>query len=63
MCGCFAWESIDVVNNKKISEVGLRLTKSTEPPGQMPLVVNVVVVGSFEEGEQKISTASNVVMV
>jgi len=36
---------------------------TTEPPGQKPLVVNVVVVGLFEEEEEKISIASDVVKV
>jgi len=35
----------------------------TEPPGQKPLVVNVVVVGPFEEEEEGISIASDVVKV
>jgi len=33
----------------------------TEPPGHKPLVVNVVVVGPFEEEEVGISVASDVV--
>ena len=32
-----------------------------ETPGQKPLVVNGVVVGSFEETEEEIGKASNVV--
>jgi len=35
----------------------------TQPPGQKPLVVNVVVVGPFEEEEEGISIASDVVKV
>jgi len=34
-----------------------------EPPGHKPLVVNVVVAGPFEEEEEKIGIASDVVMV
>jgi len=33
----------------------------TEPPGHKPLVVNVVVVGLFEEEEEGIGIASDVV--
>jgi len=33
----------------------------TEPPGHKPLVVNVVVVGPFEEEEEGISVDSDVV--
>jgi len=36
---------------------------STEPPGHKPLVVNVVVVGPFEEEEEGIGIASDVVKV
>jgi len=35
----------------------------TEPPGHKPLVVNVVVVGPFEEEEEGISVTSDVVKV
>ena len=35
----------------------------TEPPGHKPLVVNVIVVGPFEEEEERTSIASNVVKV
>ena len=35
----------------------------TEPPGHKPLVVNVVVVGPFEEEEEGICIASDVVKV
>ena len=35
----------------------------TEPPGHKPLVVNVVVVGPFEEEEQGTGVASDVVKV
>jgi len=34
-----------------------------EPPGHKPLVVNVVVVGPFEEEEQGTGVASDVVKV
>jgi len=33
----------------------------TEPPGHKPLVVNVVVVGPFEEEEKGISIASDMI--
>ena len=36
---------------------------TTEPPGQKPLVVNVVVVGPFEKEEEGIGIASDVVKV
>ena len=35
----------------------------TEPPGQKPLVVNGVVVGPFEEEEEGIGVASDIVKV
>jgi len=35
----------------------------TVPPGHKPQVVNVVVVGPFEEGEEGISVTSDVVKV
>ena len=35
--------------------------KTKEPPGHNPLVVNVVVVGPFEEEEEGIGVASDVV--
>jgi len=35
----------------------------TEPPGYKPLVVNVVVVGPFEEEEEGTGVASDVVKV
>jgi len=35
----------------------------TEPPGHKPLVVNVVVVGPFEEEEEGIGVTSDVVKV
>ena len=34
-----------------------------EPPGQKPLVVNVIVVGPFEEKEEGTGVASDVVKV
>jgi len=34
-----------------------------EPPGHKPLVVNVVVVGPFEEGDEGTGVASDVVKV
>ena len=37
------------------------LAQTTEPPGHKTLVVNVVVVGAFEEEEEGISVASDVV--
>ena len=37
--------------------------ETTEPPGHKPLVVNVVVVGPFEEEEERTSIASDVVKV
>jgi len=36
---------------------------TTEPPGHKPLVVNVVVVGPFEEEEEGINIPSDVVKV
>jgi len=36
---------------------------TTEPTGHKPLVVNVVVVGPFEEEEEGIGVTSDVVMV
>ena len=39
------------------------LAKTTEPPGQTPLVVNRVVVGPFEEEEMGTAIASDVVKV
>ena len=38
-------------------------TQTTEPPGHKPLVVNVIVVGPFEEEEERTSVASDVVKV
>ena len=35
----------------------------TEPPGQKPLVVNGVVVGTFEEEEEGTGVASDIVKV
>jgi len=37
--------------------------QTTEPPGHKPLVVNVVVVGLFEEEEEGTGVASDVVKV
>jgi len=37
--------------------------ETTEPPGHKPLVVNVVVVGPFEEEEEGTGMASDVVKV
>jgi len=37
------------------------LAQTTEPPGHKPLVVNVVAVGPFEDEEEGISVASDVV--
>ena len=37
--------------------------QTTEPPGQKPLVVNVVVVGPFEEEEEGTGVTSDVVKV
>ena len=37
--------------------------QTTEPPGHKPLVVNVVVVGPFEEEEEGTGIASDVVKV
>jgi len=37
------------------------LAQTTEPPGHKPLVVNVVVVGAFEEEEEGIGVASDIV--
>jgi len=37
--------------------------RTTEPPGQKPLVVNGVVVGPFEEEEEGTGVASDVVTV
>jgi len=37
--------------------------QTTEPPGNKPLVVNVVVVGPFEEEEKGTGVASDVVKV
>jgi len=34
-----------------------------EPPGQKPLVINGVVVGPFEEEQEGIGIASNIVQV
>jgi len=39
------------------------LAQTTEPPGHKPLVVNVVVVGLFEDEEEGIGVTSNVVKV
>jgi len=39
------------------------LSQTTEPPGHKLLVVNVVVVGPFEEEGEGISTASDVIKV
>jgi len=39
------------------------LAQTTEPPGHKPLVVNVVVVGPFEEEEDGIGVTSNIVKV
>ena len=38
-------------------------TQTTEPPGHKPLVVNIVVVGPFEEEEDGIGIAIDVVKV
>jgi len=37
--------------------------QTTEPPGHKPLVLNVVVVGPFEEEEEGIGVTSDVVKV
>ena len=39
------------------------VAQTTEPPGHKPLVVNVIVVGPFEEEEEGIGVASDVVKV
>ena len=39
------------------------LAQTTEPPGHKSMVVNVVVVDPFEEGEEGIGVASDVVQV
>ena len=39
------------------------IPQTTEPPGQKPLVVNVVIVGPFEEEEEGTGVASAVVKV
>jgi len=36
---------------------------TTEPPGHKPLVVNVIVVGPFEEEEEGTGVASNILKV
>ena len=41
----------------------MRLTQTTEPTGQKPLLVNGVVVGPFEEKEETTGIASDVVKV
>ena len=42
---------------------GFGPAQTTEPPGHKPLVVNVVVVGLFEEEEEGTGVASDVVKV
>jgi hypothetical protein len=42
--------------------MNLAPAQTTEPPGQKPLVFNVVVVGPFEEEEEGIGIASDVVI-
>ena len=43
--------------------MNFELAQTTEPPGHKPLVVNVVVVGLFEEEDEGTSVASDVVKV
>jgi len=45
------------VHNNKTKQTA----QMTQPPGHKPLVVNVVVVGPFEEEEEGTSIASDVV--
>ena len=46
-----------------VTRTNFGLAQTTEPPGQKPLVVDRVVVGPFEEEEEGIGTASDVVQV
>jgi len=44
-------------------KLGFRPTQTTEPPTHKPLLVNVVVVGPFQEKEEGIGMTSDVVIL
>jgi len=50
-------------NPHLLGRTNFGLAQTTEPPGHKPLVVNIVVIGPFEEEEEGIGVASNVVKV